>query len=348
MSWYLEDGPSADVILSSRVRLARNAGNYAFTSRLKEADAVKLADELSEAFFSANSAMHDHYYELDLSALTPVDRDALVEHRLISAELAERIKQNKQSPRVLLDKDESVSIMIGEEDHLRIQAMMAGLDLKTAYRRAEEVAMLFEEKVLIAWDPHFGFLTACPTNTGTGMRASVMVHLPGLTELKQMDNLQKRLTAMGFALRGNLGENSRAEGNVYQISNQVTLGMSEQDLLQDLSNIVDQVIDLERQARVQIQQVLGLALDDRVFRSLGVLRHARSLPGQEATRCLSDVAFGEEIGIIKKIGEGRVKTAMSLIGAASIQQKIGRELDARGRDVERATAMREIFAQYDM
>jgi protein arginine kinase len=174
-----------------------------------------------------------------------------------------------------------------------------------------------------------------------------MAHLPGLTELDQMSHVQKRLNTMGYALRGNLGEHSSPEGNLYQISNQVTLGMSESDLLQDLTHLVNQIIDLERRAREQIKQKAGLSLADRVYRSLGTLQQARLLSGKEAMRCLSDVALGEETGIFKKNPDNQVKRALSLTGAASVQQRAGCELSPAQRDEERATAMREIFSRYE-
>lgn len=347
MTWYIDEGPSGDVVLSSRVRLARNVAAYPFSTKLAADQQKELAEKVSEAFFSANSGMHEQYEELVLSDMSAICCNALAEHRLISNDLVEQLKHTDYSPRVILNKDESVCIMVGEEDHLRIQAMSAGFALEEAYQRAEEVAKLFEEKMRVAWDPRFGFLTACPTNTGTGMRASVMVHLIGLSKLEQIPALQKRLSTLGFALRGNAGEKSSAEGHLYQISNQVTLGMSEHDLLHDLTGIVQQIIDLERQARETIHNKFGLEIEDQIYRSLGVLQQARKISGKEAMHCLSHVAMGGELGLFDKPVGKSVKKAMALVGAASIQEQAGCELGTQERDIERAKVLREIFADYE-
>lgn len=345
MTWYLDCGPESDVVLSSRVRLARNLTSHPFTARLKPEEAVRMSAEIRDAFYSANSSMRSLYRDIELPELSEIACQAMAEKRLISDELLQGKQRRKsQASRVIISNDESVSIMIGEEDHIRIQAMSPGLDLESTYRKAEEIAILIEEKMPVAYDEQFGFLTACPTNTGTGMRASVMLHLPGLTALKQISGLQRRLDRMGFTVRGAYGEHSKAEGDLYQISNQVTLGLSERDILGDFSSIVGQIIGLEREARKRLKDGLGIKLEDRVWRNLGILQQARQLTAQEALTRLSDIALGVELGYLQPpIDQSLVKRAMAGIGAGSIQQKNGREMDPAERDRYRATFIRNLL-----
>ncbi|HHX37694.1 MAG TPA: protein arginine kinase [Clostridiaceae bacterium] len=344
MSWYLTVGPEQDVILSSRVRLARNVKTYPFTGHLDDEQAVELSQKIRDSIFAANSKMPELYKDLDLTELNDVACEALVEQRLISDELLHSPnKRRKAASRVVISNDESVSIMIGEEDHIRIQAMTPGLDLKTAYKKAEEVAILIEEKLPIAYDELFGFLTACPTNTGTGMRASIMAHLPGLTQFKQIERLRRQLDRMGFTVRGAYGEHSKAVGSLYQISNQVTLGLSELDILNDLRSIVEQVIVWERKARKKLQERQGVELTDRLYRNLGVLQQARRISGEEALQRISDLALGVELGYFTDIDQKTIKALLASIGAGTIQQSCGDVLSATECADRRAEKIRDIL-----
>ncbi len=228
--WYESCGPQSDVVVSSRIRLARNIKDAAFPNKLSLQDQRKLNERIKEAFFNSNAQMEKLYLDVDLSTLSAVEQELLVEKRLISPALL-----NAAHPvEVLIRKDEAVSIMLGEEDHIRIQAMSAGFDLDSAYQEAVQAAILLEEQLPIAYCERLGFLTACPTNTGTGLRASVMMHLPALSELNQIKNLQVQLGQLGMTVRGAMGEGSKGSFCLYQISNQITLGLSEADLIADL------------------------------------------------------------------------------------------------------------------
>ncbi|MGI6077783.1 MAG: ATP--guanido phosphotransferase [Fastidiosipilaceae bacterium] len=344
MSWYLTCGPEQDVILSSRVRLARNVDTYPFTGHLDDQQAVELSQKIRDSIYAANSKMPDLYRDLDLTELTDVACEALVEQRLISEELLHSPnKRRKAASRVVISNDESVSIMIGEEDHIRIQAMTPGLDLQSAYKQAEEIALLVEERLPIAYDELFGFLTACPTNTGTGMRASVMAHLPGLTHYKQIDQLRRKLDRMGFTVRGAYGEHSKAVGCLYQISNQVTLGLSELDILSDLRSIIDQIIQLERKARQKMQEHSGTKLEDKLYRNLGVLQQARYISGAEALERISDLALAIELGYFTDLDFKTIKKLLAAIGAGTIQQSCGEQLSADQCANHRAKKIRDIL-----
>lgn len=344
MSWYLETGPDSDVVLSSRVRLARNVAGHAFTADLDPQAAADLFKRIRDAIFQANDRMPKQYRDLDLKALDDLTAGVLVEQRLISEDLKKACGSGANQPgRVVISTDEAVSVMIGEEDHIRIQAMAPGLDLQEAYQRAEEMAVLLEEKLPTAYDEQFGFLTACATNTGTGMRASAMVHLPGLTATRQMTSLQQQLERIGFSLRGAYGEHSRADGCLYQISNQVTLGLTEGDILSETEMIVDRVISLERQVRQELKEQGGLALEDRLWRQYGLLTTARRLTGQEGLNACSDLALGVEIGLFDFLDAKDIKGLLAALGPASVQQRAGRLLEAPERDIERATIIRALL-----
>lgn len=345
MSWYLTAGPESDVILSSRVRLARNILNYPFSNRMDDRLAQQLADEICSAIYAANAQMPALYQDIDLPDMDDTACLALIERRLISDELLRGRKgRSRRTSRVLIRRDEAVSVMIGEEDHLRIQAMTPGLDLDQANRLAEEMAVLIEEKMAVAYSEQYGFLTACPTNTGTGMRASVMAHLPGLTEIGQIAGLKRRLERLGFAVRGAYGEGSDAGACQYQISNQVTLGLSEADILTDLKHIVQQVMVLERQARQKLKEQSGPELDDRMARNLAVLRSARLMSYPEALRRISDLALGVDLDLIQEPGLGpeTIKQMLNQIGPWTLARQIGHPLEETARRALRADVLRQL------
>ena len=222
MTWYIDQGPDSDVIISSRVRLARNLTMYPFPHKMDASQAKQAGEEIESAFFGDNQILRKQYLALDLDSLTDEDRMSLAEKHLISDKLA----KGGSGHRLIISRDESLSIMINEEDHIRIQSMSAGLALENAYQSAAEISLLMENKLALAYNEKYGFLTACPTNTGTGMRASVMAHLPGMSMAGGLKNIVESLSKLGFAVRGYFGEGSKSQGHLYQISNQLTLGFS--------------------------------------------------------------------------------------------------------------------------
>lgn len=340
MTWYIASGPDSDFIVSSRVRLARNLRGQLFPNRMTSEQARKLASDVSERFFSANGYMHERFLDVNLSDLGPEERLSLVERRLISDDLLKH-----SGGRAIISRDESASIMINEEDHIRIQAMAPGFDVRGAYEEAVEIAKVFEEQLPIAYDRQYGFLTACPTNTGTGLRASVMMHLPGITERGQIRGLAENLQKLGFTVRGNYGENSAASGYLYQISNQITLGLSEEDLISDLEKAVTQTMELEREARKAIYEAHPLQTEDKIYRALAILQSARILTSEEALKLISDVRLGVELKIVPGITPEHLNRLQINIGPGTIQKAAGHSLDTLDRDRFRANLCRQYISR---
>lgn len=335
MTWYIDRGPKSNFVISSRVRLARNIEGHPFPNRMSSDEAKRLATEIKNNFFSANSGMRDQYLDVVLSELNPEERLSLVERRLISEDLLKH-----SAGRAIISRDESASIMINEEDHIRVQVMTSGFNIKQAYDEAVNITKIFEERLPVAFDNRYGFLTACPTNTGTGLRASVMMHLPAITERGQIRDLVANLQKLGFTVRGNFGENSRASGYLYQISNQITLGLSEEDLISDLEKAVLQTIELEEEARRLIYEHRPLETEDKVFRALGVLQSARILSSEEALRLISDIRLGVEMNILKDISQEQLNRLQVSIGPGTIQKARGHSLETLERDQYRAELCR--------
>lgn len=339
MSWYIDQGPESDVIISSRIRLARNLSQYAFPHRMDARQAAQAADEIIHAFLGDDPKRHREFLTIDLESLGEIDRLALVEKHLVSEDLAKPGKHH----RVIISRDESLSIMINEEDHIRIQAMKAGLDLEGCYTLAADASQPFEAKLGVAYSDTYGFLTACPTNTGTGMRASAMAHLPGLVMTGKIRTIVDSLGKMSFAVRGYYGEGSKSQGNVFQISNQLTLGLSEEDLITDLKRILGQLIEQERKARQALFHSRRLFVEDKVMRSYGVLQQVRLISAEEALGLISDLRLGLALGLVKGYAEADINRLVASLGPASIQKSHGQPMNPEERDAARAAAIRSLF-----
>lgn len=341
MSWYTEAGPDSDVIISSRVRLARNLDTLPFPHRMTQDQAREAADRITDGFFSGDDSLRKDYLVLELDGMTQEDQMALVEKRLISEELVTARRYH----RVMIRRDEAVSIMINEEDHIRIQSMRPGFDLEGAYRAAAETAVRLEAHLPIAYSDRYGFLTACPTNTGTGMRSSVMVHLPALSMSGVMRQVADSLAKMGFVVRGLYGEHSKSQGHLYQISNQLTLGSSETELISDLKQMLQQIIEQERHNRRVLHEQSPLLLQNRVMRAYGLLRYARLMPSEEAFSLLSDLRLGISLGMIDQVRTEDINAMQSAIGPASIQKTHGKLMTPEERDQARAETIRTLLNQ---
>lgn len=339
MTWYIDKGPESDVIISSRIRLARNLDHYPFPHRMDSQQAKLAADEITQAFFGADQERKKDYLLIDLDTLSEEDQQALAEKRLISPDLTHK----GQNRRVIISRDESVSIMINEEDHIRIQSMQAGLNLENAYQAAAAAALILENSLALAYNDNYGFLTACPTNTGTGMRASVMAHLPGLAMSGRIKNVIEGLNKMGFAVRGFYGEHSKAQGHLFQISNQLTLGITEDDLINDLKRMLQQLIEQERKVRQEIFRQQSVALEDKVMRAYGILSNARLLTTDETVTLLSSIRLGKSLGLLPQVSESDINRIQASVGPASIQKAQGRLMSAEERDNQRAITIHEIL-----
>src|SRR5579863_4474278 len=284
--WLRGTGPESDIVISSRIRLARNLAAFPFTNRATAHQKAEIEALLRDRIAKLDTSPKLSY--LNVPGLSALDRQFLVERQLISRELA-----SADGPRgVALGPQETVSLMVNEEDHLRLQVMRSGFALDETWQDIDRLDDLLEQKVNYAYSEEFGYLTACPTNVGTGMRASVMLHLPALVLTKQIEKVFRALQKINLAVRGLYGEGSRASGDFYQISNQVTLGKSEGTILSEIRDVIPQIITYERQARQAMTSENRQLVLDRVQRAMGTLSHATMMTSEETMDLLSSVRLG--------------------------------------------------------
>lgn len=336
-SWMANDGENVDIAMSTRIRLARNLSDYRFPYSFSEDEALKVDKEVSAVLLDKGNELNHSFTHINIQETPKLQREVLVEKHLISPYLA----NGTHSGSVLLSENEELSVMVNEEDHLRIQSLQSGFHLQEAYQVANQLDSLLEKSLSYAFHEKFGYLTSCPTNTGTGMRASVMLHLPALTMSHQITRIIPAISRLGMVVRGIYGEGSEALGNVYQISNQMTLGKSEYDILQDLQNMTDQIIQQERLSREAILNNSPVALEDRIYRSLGTLTHSRLLTTEEAATCLSDVRLGIDLKMIEHMDMSILNELMIFMQPAFLQQYAGKPLQPKERDFARAKLFRE-------
>jgi len=333
--WMDAYGDHSDIVMATRVRLARNLNGYCFPIASKEDDALSVDKMVVGALLDHEG--EENYAYSRMSDLSSLEREVLVEKHLISPQLA----NPEQHGAVLLSSDDAISVMINEEDHIRIQCIYPGLQLEEAFKQADSVDNILEKELPYAFDEEFGYLTSCPSNTGTGMRASVMMHLPALTITKQIERVVPAISRLGMVVRGSYGEGSKALGNVYQVSNQVTLGKTEMEILEELANITSRLIAHERQSRKMLLKNSQVALENRLFRSLGTLVYSRLLQMGEAARCLSDVRLGIDLGIIADVDVSILNELMIFMQPGFLQQYAETELTQEERDIFRAKLFRE-------
>ncbi|MDZ4819600.1 MAG: protein arginine kinase [Planctomycetota bacterium] len=332
--WLRGSGPESDIVMSSRIRLARNLAEFPFISRASEQDRNEIEKQLREKILKIQAAEALRYF--NVNELDGVDRQFLVERQLISREHAD----SKGARGVAIDVREQVSLMINEEDHLRIQCMHSGLDLLGAWEQINQVDDLLAEQVVYAFHPRLGYLTACPTNVGTGVRVSVMLHLPALAITRQIEKVFRSLQKISLAVRGLYGEGSEAMGDFYQISNQITLGRSELELVQQVGDIVPVLIDYERRAREFLVRESQQSLHDQVSRAYGILRTAQTISSQETMHLLSRVRMGVNLGLIQDIKIPDLNELFIQTQPAHLQKLRGTELDTADRNIERARYLR--------
>ena len=338
--WLRGDGPEGDIVISSRVRLARNLADHLFTSRAGDPEKREIAEKVRETVMQSKFAQRIFYVDLDAE---PAQGEILLERHLVSRELA-----RGAGPRgVAFGSREAISIMVNEEDHLRIQVLQSGNQLEDAWRGASAVDGLLEGALTFAFSPRFGYLTACPTNVGTGMRASVMLHLPALAFSRHIQKVFQAVPTMFLTVRGLFGEGTEPMGDLYQISNQVTLGRSESAIVENVNRFVPQIIRYERQIREEMLRRERRALEDRVWRSLGVLRHARLITTQETLQHLSNVRLGVNLSVIEGIDVKLVNDLFILSQPAHLQKLEGRVLEPGERDEARAAFLRKRLALRD-
>ncbi|MDP4553341.1 protein arginine kinase [Alkalihalobacillus macyae] len=335
--WMKDEGPDSDIVMSSRVRFARNLKNYVFPILSDREQNLEVIKEVRSEFNDVPDAHIGELELLEMEDLKPIEKRVLVEKHLISRNLIEQSKNGA----VLLSENETVSIMVNEEDHFRIQCLVAGFELKKAFNLANSLDDWIESKVDYAFDERRGYLTSCPTNVGTGMRASVMLHLPALVLTQQLNHIIPAINQLGLVVRGSYGEGSEALGNIFQISNQITLGKTETDIIEDLQGVVMQVIEKERAARRALLDNSRIELEDRVYRSLGILENSRIIQSKEAAKCLSDVRLGIDLGLVKGLSKSILTELLILTQPGFLQQFAGASLTPTERDIKRATLIRE-------
>ncbi|GAB6099815.1 protein arginine kinase [Halanaerocella petrolearia] len=316
--WMDQTGSEADVVVSSRIRLARNLNNIPFTTQADDEELSLVAEKISSLINSNNQ------FDLKLLALdtlSETERKMLVERHLISPDHA----QGGKNRLTALSEDETISLMINEEDHIRLQTLLPGLELEENWTIAEEIDDYLEDSLNIAFDEQYGYLTACPTNVGTGLRASIMVHLPALSILDRVKNLMGAISKLGLTVRGLYGEGTDTIGNLYQISNQVTLGYSEDEIIENLLEVTHQIIDKERNARQILLKEQEINLKDTVSRAYGVLKHAYNISIEEALNLISNVRLGVDLGILDNVNPTLLTQLMIIIRPATLHMINGKE-----------------------
>src|SRR5438876_525106 len=332
--WLRGTGPESDIVISSRIRLARNLSAFPFTNRASVHQKADIETLLRDRIAKLDLPSRLDY--LGVANLSAIDRQFLVERQLISRELAA-----SEGPRgVAFDEREAVSLMVNEEDQLRLQVMRSGFTLDEAWQDIDKVDDLLEQKVSYAFSEEFGYLTACPTNVGTGMRASVMLHLPALGWTKQIEKVFRALQKINLAVRGLYGEGSRASGDFYQISNQVTLGKSEAVILTEIREVIPEIIKYERQARSTLLKENRQALQDLVSRAFGTLSSATMMTSEETMDLLSSVRLGVNLGLLDDITIPTVNELFIHTQPAHLQKIMGASLDGEERNAARARYLR--------
>ena len=333
--WYRQSGPESDVAVSTRIRLARNLRTFPFPIRMTLPQRREMNEQVRAAAALAKG-LNLRYVDMD--EISDVEAEAMVERHIVSPEFAGMVggRNSRNGRALLLSEDESISVMLGEEDHIRIQAMGSGLRATEAYPLCDRLDDLFCEGLPIAFNERLGFLTECLTNLGTGLRASAMLHLPALTASGKIQASAAIVSKLGMTVRGIYGEGSQPKGNLYQLSNQITLGISEEAAIQNLSAVAMQLIRMERTARNELSQ--SAALEDKVWRAYGILQNARLLPVDEFMELISYLRWGSAMGLLPGVSVDKVDSLMVDAQPAMLISAFGSEENESPEDVDRLRA----------
>lgn len=343
-NWFSGEQPEGDVVLSGRIRLARNLAGMRFPGYASPEERARVEEQTRRVLSNLAKDEGTETAYIRMEELTEADRQVLVEKHLISPQLL----AETQGSGVVVDEDAGLTIMVNEEDHFRIQCLGGGLQLPQLWQRASHVDDLLEAQLDFAYDNSFGYLTACPTNVGTGLRASVMVHVPALVRTRKIQRLIQSMLKVDFSVRGLYGEGTDMAGNILQISNQVTLGVREEDVVARLQSLGEQLAKEERTAREQLQEMAGHALTDEVWRAYGVLRYARSLSGNEALALLSTVELGRILGIIPHISGDAFREMLVTTRPGFLQRYAqSEEQSTETRDTLRAAVVRDTLEKME-
>ena len=332
--WLSGEGSDSQVVLSSRVRLARNIANSPFPSRADTNRRESILSFVKNTVEKSESLSRGTF--VDCAKLDDLDRSFLVERHLASVELT----RSRDSCALLIGEKENTSLMINEEDHLRVQALSSGLEIRKAFEMADEMDEDLSGSLEFAFDPTFGYLTACPTNTGTGMRASVLIHLPGLALTREIEKVISQINKLGLVVRGFYGEGSDVWGNLFQVSNQTTLGRSEEDIVESLERVTRQIIEYEENARKRLFSEAPDQIEDKIWRAFGILKHARTLTSEEVLNMLSAIRLGIGTGIVKTLSLPQVNEILALSQPAHLQKHFKKRMEPGERDRIRAELVR--------
>lgn len=335
MNWYLENGKDSDIVISSRIRFARNIKEFPFKIKMTKEDKNKLLEKVKFVTPSIGYGLKFLY----LKDMDDITKMSLVEKHILSPEMA---LNKEQDGAILINNEENICIMLNEEDHIRLQVFTSGLDLQNTLNLSIEIDEKLDELLGFSASEKYGFLTACPTNVGTGLRASVMVHLPALKMTGNLSKLLHIVNSFGMTIRGAYGEESKAKSDIYQISNNQTLGITEKEIVTNLENITKKVMEQERLARKYLAKNSD-DLEDKVYRSYGILTNARKLTSEECDNLLSDIKLGTDLGIIEELDDSKVKELMLCTKPANLQKRVGKLLDTNERDKSRAYVIKQII-----
>ena len=337
INWYLQSGNEADVVSSTRIRIARNIKGFPFVNRCTKQD----LDKIIEIMQNATTSLGYGLKLIKIKDLDDITKISLVEKNLISPEFA---YNNNETGAIAINDEENICIMINEEDHIRLQFFSSGLELENTLNLAMEIDKKLEKLVAYSYSDKYGFLTSCPTNVGTGIRGSVMVHLPGLTKTNNIKKILEAINSFDMNIRGVYGEGSNSQGDMYQISNKQSLGITEEEIIKNLKVITEKVIEQEHLAR-KILSKNKIDLEDKVYRAFGILSNAKKLSSEECNNLLSDVKLGTDMGIIKEMNDLKIKKLLYYTKPASLQKYAMQTLDSYSRDIKRAEIIKQIIKE---
>ena len=334
-NWYLQNGKDSDIVISTRVRLARNIKEINFVNKASKQDLASVLNKFEN--ITPNIGYGLKFIRLkDIDDLTKL---SLVEKHLISPDFA---MDNTDIGAILINEEENICIMINEEDHLRIQVFAPGLDLEHSYDLANEIDIAIEGLINYAFNEKYGFLTACPTNVGTGIRVSVMVHLPALTATHNINKVLDVVNNFGMNIRGVYGEGSDTQGDLYQISNKQSLGISEQEILKNIKTITEKIIEQERMARKYMTKN-SIEFEDKIYRAYGIFSNCRKISSEECKKLLSYVKMGTDLGILKELDDSKIARLNLYTKSANLQKYLGKTLSHKEREIARAELIKKII-----
>lgn len=334
--WLTEAGPESDIVISSRIRVARNVEGFSFPHKLQEGMGRDIIDRVYSSVIGGNEGLKDDFSLIHMKDLDKIERLNYIEKHLISPDVA----RNINSGALVINKDETIAILINEEDHIRIQSLLPGFQIENAWSIADKIDDLIEEQIKYAFDEDLGYLTACPTNLGTGIRVSIMMHLPALNITGYINSILHASSQIGIAVRGIYGEGTEFLGNIFQVSNQKTLGSTEEEIINNLKSVVLQIIQKERLMRNSLIKERKIELEDKVFRSYGILKNARMISLNEAMKLISDIKLGIVLDLIKEVNLESLNHLMTKIQIGYLQKHYRSELTEVERDIKRAEIIR--------